>query len=365
MTDSIADVKRLFKTYSTFLGGTKRRQAALTTDTLQWMVHDDDSDTVAFEVSDDSLQALLATEQTFTGPKTFEHDSGVVLKSTTAENNISLIPVDNGEDGDDLYVETAGAVTSRIMLRPGGTTVLEVGRLAGNAYIETQCGLNMSAGSIEMAANTRVRIGHAAGTQFYYYANNTYLQGLGDGESMYIDTKGPITSTIYLRPGGTSLLEATKYTSGVKEVNVRANLNVIDGNVTVDDDMRFALSSKAEFAYTSPLVRLKAHGDGDSLSVETASLVTSSVYLKPCGQSVMEVKYKGGDTNSGLIVMQDKADFEFSTTTGSVFGTSAAQKWAVWGGTPRTQLLKSEFGNWASLANVVAALVSVGLFDQS
>lgn len=70
-----ADIKRLFKTYSAFLAGTIRSQAALITDTLQWAVHNDDSEAIAFKVSDDSLQCLLAGAQTITGIKTFSTES--------------------------------------------------------------------------------------------------------------------------------------------------------------------------------------------------------------------------------------------------------------------------------------------------
>lgn len=61
----------------------------------------------------------------------------------------------------------------------------------------------------------------------------------------------------------------------------------------------------------------------------------------------------------------DTLDFVFGTTTGSKIGTAAAQKIGFYGATPVNQRQKANYNNWATLANVVAALVDLGLFDQT
>lgn len=64
------DVLKLFIDEASFLAGSKRRQMGFDTTTKRALLHDDGSDTLAWAVSDDSLQALLAGTQTFTGAKT-------------------------------------------------------------------------------------------------------------------------------------------------------------------------------------------------------------------------------------------------------------------------------------------------------
>ncbi len=71
MADITADVLRLFTTSGAFLGGSKRKQAGFASDTKRWLIHNDSDDTLAFGVSDDAYQLLLAGAQDISGYKTF------------------------------------------------------------------------------------------------------------------------------------------------------------------------------------------------------------------------------------------------------------------------------------------------------
>jgi len=78
MADQIADVIRLFILEASFLGGSKRGQAGVATDTLRWLVHDIDGETILVGISDDSKQVLLEGPQTVPGLKTFTPGINVV-----------------------------------------------------------------------------------------------------------------------------------------------------------------------------------------------------------------------------------------------------------------------------------------------
>jgi len=65
------DVLRLFITETAFLAGSKRRQLGIDKATKRLLLHNDTDDTLVDGWSGDSLQLLLASNQTITGIKTF------------------------------------------------------------------------------------------------------------------------------------------------------------------------------------------------------------------------------------------------------------------------------------------------------
>ena len=72
MADTEIDIRRLFINEASFLGGSIRRQMGFGQDTIRLLIHNDSDDTLAFGVSDDSLQLLLAGTQIATGDKTWQ-----------------------------------------------------------------------------------------------------------------------------------------------------------------------------------------------------------------------------------------------------------------------------------------------------
>ena len=65
------------------------------------------------------------------------------------------------------------------------------------------------------------------------------------------------------------------------------------------------------------------------------------------------------------IVIKDTANIQLATGTGTKIGTSASQKLGFFNATPVAQQLKTNHNNWAAVSDVVSALVSLGLFDQT
>ncbi len=68
--------------------------------------------------------------------------------------------------------------------------------------------------------------------------------------------------------------------------------------------------------------------------------------------------------NAGLAV-GDGQNIQLGTTTGTKIGTATTQKIGFFNATPVQQRAKADYNNWGSLADVVAALVALGLFDQA
>lgn len=66
-----------------------------------------------------------------------------------------------------------------------------------------------------------------------------------------------------------------------------------------------------------------------------------------------------------LVQMMDGRNVQVGRTTGTKIGTAAAQKLGFFGATPVIQQTKAGHNNWAATSDVVSALVSLGLFDQS
>lgn len=82
---------------------------------------------------------------------------------------------------------------------------------------------------------------------------------------------------------------------------------------------------------------------------------TGDLTITPSGGDVSIV---GNLTLSAKNIITD-------TTTGMQIGTAAAQKLGFYGATPVIQRAKASYANWAALANVVQALVDIGLFDAA
>ena len=107
--------------------------------------------------------------------------------------------------------------------------------------------------------------------------------------------------------------------------------------------------------------------------IETGAAGTVGLVVKAAaGQSE---KLTNWETSAGvaLLSVQAAGHLQFAeavnivvgTTTGTQIGTAAAQKIGFFGATPVVQRAKAAHGNWAALANVVQALVELGLFDAA
>lgn len=70
------------------------------------------------------------------------------------------------------------------------------------------------------------------------------------------------------------------------------------------------------------------------------------------------------DMNANIDIA-DAKNIILGTTTGTKIGTSASQKIGFYNATPVVQRAKASYNNWASLSDVVNALVALGLFDTA
>jgi hypothetical protein len=66
----------------------------------------------------------------------------------------------------------------------------------------------------------------------------------------------------------------------------------------------------------------------------------------------------------GHLYLADGCDIDTGTTAGTMIAQTVLQKLGFFGATPITQRAKASYNNWASLSDVVDALVDLGLFDQ-
>ena len=101
-----------------------------------------------------------------------------------------------------------------------------------------------------------------------------------------------------------------------------------------------------------------------------------SEFLHDAANTEGEFQFIPASSTFGLVVgahvslcythlkLQDACDIVCSDVTGTRIATAATQKLGFFGATPVTQRAKANYNDWASLADVVQALVDLGLFDQ-
>lgn len=98
-----------------------------------------------------------------------------------------------------------------------------------------------------------------------------------------------------------------------------------------------------------------------SAEVSTVGFGTDNCFLQ-CSASVPQ--WASSPTLAGDVTMGDN-DLIMSTATGSKIGTASTQKLAFFGATPIAQPLKGSYNNWASIGDIVGALVALGIFNAS
>lgn len=127
MAVQVKDILKLFIAEASFLAASKRRQMGFDTTTKRALLHDDSTDTLAWAVSDDSLQCLLAGIQTITGAKTFSADLTLtstlsIGETTGATANIDLRSTDTGSQLIN-FKNVAGTVIAKIYHALGDDTL--------------------------------------------------------------------------------------------------------------------------------------------------------------------------------------------------------------------------------------------------
>jgi hypothetical protein len=192
----IRDVLRLFITEAAFLAGSKRRQMGYDKTTKRLLIHNNTDDTLASKWSDDTLQCLLATDQTLTGLKTFNGNTSFDAKI------IMTTPAD---------IELSG---NKFTWNGGAASI---------QYDLTDLVLKCTAGKIKIEHDTLI-----TGTKKLYLNNSTDGAILtSDGTTLTIDSK-KAGGAIYLQL--TSVTKMSLGTTGIVAIDYFNFYNRTDAN---------------------------------------------------------------------------------------------------------------------------------------
>lgn len=97
-------------------------------------------------------------------------------------------------------------------------------------------------------------------------------------------------------------------------------------------------------------------GGSGGLKVDTGGLtITAGGLSLAAGNATVSA----GQT----VTLAAGVNFALDTTTGTKIGTATTQKLGFYNATPIVQPTKAAHGNWATIANVTAALAELGLVD--
>jgi len=175
MAIAVKDVLKLFIAEASFLAGSKRRQMGFDTTTKRALLHDDSTDTLAWAVSDDSLQCLLAGTQTLAGLKTFS--------SLVAINN--ELKLGTGSSGllrsiDDLsfIMDDTGANESKFYWGISAATVLASTQLMTLDSEELAVSVFISALGGVKSSSTTVGVGYSSGAEAYVTQTTSRATGV-------------------------------------------------------------------------------------------------------------------------------------------------------------------------------------------
>jgi len=124
MSTELKNVLKLFITEAAFLNGSKKRQMGYDKTTKRMLLHNNSDDTLAWAVSDDSLQVLKAGSQDIGGEKTFKADVLINGTNKLFINSSSLGVLDH--DGTILSL-SAGGVGKALFLKANNIQQINLG----------------------------------------------------------------------------------------------------------------------------------------------------------------------------------------------------------------------------------------------
>ena len=221
MADTIVDVIRLFVTEGAFLGGSKKGQAGVTTDTKRWLVHNITDDTIHVGISDDSLQMLISRNENIIGAKTFV--PGLFIQNSTS--GAEIVP-----EGDELVLRLKDFTTLRdialetdsgtIIMRPNGIDTMFL-TAVGTTFTKMVALVASTASDASLRILTGVKPTNAANGEMWmtstglgFQVNSVFAewhQGTGSPEgvisaspgSFYSNFSGGAGTTFYVKESGT------------------------------------------------------------------------------------------------------------------------------------------------------------------
>jgi len=209
MASEVRDVLRLFIDEASFLAGSKRRQMGFDTTTKRALLHDDTTDTLAWAVSDDSLQCLLAGTQTLSGAKTFTSKLTVnddvdaigivrvgdsITDSVNKECNILTIPYTGSTDV--AAIRSLNGISTRQLFIGGNTTagdtVTSINFYTGSSGIGTS---RMSISQTAIVLSLQLNLGGSVLT-------GTHSIGRSSGQGLTFDGSDHANFTDNIYVGG-------------------------------------------------------------------------------------------------------------------------------------------------------------------
>ena len=290
MATTQADVLRLMISEAAFIAGSKRKQLGFDESTKRAMLHASASDVIAWQVSDDSLQCVLAGTQTLAGLKTFT--LGLIVGTSSG----GKFGTDGGGvflrslDADPLDIETNAG---DIVFKPADTAIA-----------------TMDSSSLTMST----------GKEIVTAASATGNAGLNvpHGTAPTLPVNGDVWTTTtgyFARING-----VTVQLSDAVGVVLIAGAQNVTGLKTFDAGIEIGSSSEAGLTNTAGTTTLKANTTGDDLSLETDS---GDLIFKPFGSTVATVDAGGltmaaGTTVQGNLDIGDNGLATLTESTGIV-----------------------------------------------
>jgi len=214
----------------------------------------------------------------------------------------------------------------------GSVTSTKIGFSAGNTY-----GLNFFAkwNPVSLTANSTsaTMIGAASIVQ-------SIMPNDADAKTM------TITKASGFEPLGLFLDNGTSPTKGLLKATAYASFRAINQSLI---SLANGAQLTEQWAFYDPGMTAGATNWG--LAINTQSYINGNLRV---GSAVAP---------SAALDFADAKDIAFGTTTGTKIGTAANQKIGFFNAVPVVQQTKAGHNNWASLSDVVNALVSLGLLD--
>jgi hypothetical protein len=247
MTDTVKDVRKLFIDKASFIAGTKRQQMGFDTTLKLAMLHDDTSDVISWEVSDDSLQCLLAGTQTITGAKTFSANTtfneDIVLGSSC---DITGSPDFTITDNIGVAFAIREAFSYYLAISTSnGSEYIRFGNSSNNPLISfLSTSITSFAGNVQLQASVAGILDHtidntnnAGSAQSSLTVKSITSGGANSQELKLISGTGVTTS------GPTLAFNTARITGSVNTTGAYITTNSSDPSVTIDGGAIFAVKA--------------------------------------------------------------------------------------------------------------------------